>query len=183
VRRFCQMLAVSRRGYDEWLRRPPRPRAAAAQQLPEKVQRYFAQGRGTYGTRRIKPLLAQEGLRVSRRRIGRLLPQAGLRCTTQRRCKAPTAAGQTQTVAPNQLNQDFTVKAPDTIYVGDMTYRPTGAGWLYLAVVLDLCSRAVVGWAMANHRRAELVHQALAMAICQRQPAAGLLMHTDRGSQ
>ena len=88
-----------------------------------------------------------------------------------------------QTVAPNQLNREFTVPEPDTIYVGDITYLPTGEGWLYLAVVLDLCSRAVVGWSMANHMRAELVHQALSMAICQRQPAAGLLMHTDRGSQ
>jgi putative transposase len=88
-----------------------------------------------------------------------------------------------QTVAPNQLNREFTVHVPDTVYVGDITYLPTGEGWLYLAVVLDLCSRAVVGWSMANHMRAELVNQALSMAICQRQPAAGLIMHTDRGSQ
>jgi putative transposase len=177
------MLAVSRSGYYEWLRRPPRTQAAADQQLQEKMRRYFTQGRGTYGTRRIKHLLAQEGLRVSRRRIGRWLAQAGLRCKTQRRFKAPTAAGQAQTVAPNQLNREFTVQAPDTVYVGDITYLPTGEGWLYLAVVLDLCSRAVVGWSMADHMRAELVNQALAMAICQRRPAAGLIMHTDRGSQ
>ena len=75
------------------------------------------------------------------------------------------------------------MKAPNTVYVGDITYLPTGEGWLYLAVVLELCSRAVVGWSMATHMRAELVTQALSMAICQRQPAAGLLMHTDRGSQ
>ena len=183
VRRLCRMLEVSRSGYYEWLRRPPSSRTTADQQLQEKVQWYFAQGRGTYGTRRIKHLLAQEGLQVSRRRIGRLLARAGLRCKTRRKFKAPTAAGQAQTVAPNQLNRDFTVKKPDTVYVGDITYLPTGEGWLYLAVVLDLCSRAVVGWAMANRMRTELVNQALAMAICQRQPAAGLIMHTDRGSQ
>ena len=147
------------------------------------MQHDFAQGRGTYGTRRIKYLLAQEGLVVSRRRIGRLLTQAGLRCKTRRRFKAPTASGQAQAVAPNQLNREFTVKEPDTIYVGDIPYLPTGEGWLYLAVVLDLYSRAVVGWAMAHHMRAEWVNQALTMAICQRQPAAGLIMHTDRGSQ
>jgi len=147
------------------------------------ITRYFAQGRGTYGTRRIKHLLAQEGLQVSRRRIGRVLAQAGLRCKTRRKYKAPTTAGQAQTVAPNQLNREFTVQAPDKVYVGDITYLPTGEGWLYLAVVLDLCSRAVVGWSMANHMRAELVNQALSMAICQRRPAAGLIMHTDRGSQ
>jgi transposase InsO family protein len=99
--------------------------------------------------------LAQEGLQVSRRRIGRLLAQVGLRCKTRRRFKAPTAAGQAQTVAPNQLNRELTVKEPDTVDVGDMTDLPTGEGWLYLAVVLDLCSRAVVGWSMANHMRAE----------------------------
>jgi putative transposase len=151
--------------------------------LEAKVKQYFAQGRGLYGTRRIKHLFAQEGLRVSRRRIGRVLHQAGLRCKTRRKFKAPMAAGQAQTVAPNQLNREFTVPKPDTVYVGDITYLPTGAGWLYLAVVLDLCSRAVVGWSMANHMRAELVTQALAMATYQRQPAAGLIMHTDRGSQ
>jgi putative transposase len=86
-------------------------------------------------------------------------------------------------VAPNQLNREFTVKEPDTIYVGDIPYLPSGDGWLYLAVVLALCARAVVGWSMADHMRAELVNHALAMAISQRQPAAGLILHTDRGSQ
>jgi putative transposase len=181
--RMCQLLEVSRSGYYEWLGRPPRTPTAADQEVQDKIQRYFAQGRGTYGTRRIKHLLAQEGLQVSRRRIGRVLAQAGLRCHTRRKFKAPTAAGQAQTVAPNQLNREFTVQVPDTVYVGDITYLPTGEGWLYLAIVLDLCSRAVVGWSMADHMRAELVNQALAMAIWQRQPEAGLIMHTDRGSQ
>jgi putative transposase len=183
VSRMGRLLEVSRSGYYEWLSRPPRAQAEADQLLQEKVQHYFAQGRGTYGTRRIKYLLAQDGLVVSRRRIGRVLAQAGLRCKTRRKFKAPSAAGQAQTVAPNQLQREFTVEAPDKVYVGDITYLPTGEGWLYLAVVLDLCSRAVVGWSMADHMRAELVTQALAMAICQRQPAAGLIMHTDRGSQ
>ncbi len=183
VSRMCQLLEVSRSGYYEWRSRPPRAEVEAEQQVEAKVKHYFAQGRGTYGTRRIKYLLAQEGLQVSRRRIGRLLTQAGLRCKTRRKCKAPTASGQAQTVAPNQLNREFTVQEPDTIYVGDITYLPTSEGWLYLAVVLDLCSRAVVGWAMADQMRVELVNQALAMALCQRQPAVGLIMHTDRGSQ
>jgi putative transposase len=183
VRRMCRLLEVSRSGYYEWLQRPPGTPTEAEQQVEAKVQQYFAQGRGTYGTRRIKHLLAQEGLHVSRRRIGRILAQAGLRCKTRRKFKAPTATGHAQTVAPNQLNREFTVDAPDKVYVGDITYLPTGEGWLYLAVVLDLCSRAVVGWSMADHMRAELVNQALAMATCQRHPAAGLIMHTDRGSQ
>ena len=180
---MCQLLEVSRSGYYEWLSRPPRAQAQVDQEVQDKIQHYFAQGRGTYGTRRLKHLLAQDGLQVSRRRIGRLLAQAGLRCKTRRKFKAPKTSGQAQTVAPNQLNREFTVQAPDKVYVGDITYLPTGEGWLYLAVVLDLCSRAVVGWSMANHMRAELVTQALSMAIGQRQPAAGLIMHTDRGSQ
>jgi len=183
VSRMCQLLEVSRSGYYEWLSRPPNAQADVDQEVQDTIRRYFAQGRGTYGTRRLKYLLAQEGLQVSRRRIGRILAQAGLRCKTQRKFRAPRSSGQAQTVAPHQLNRAFTVTEPDTVYVGDITYLPTGEGWLYLAVVLDLCSRAVVGWSMADHMRAELVNQALAMAICQRQPAAGLIMHTDRGSQ
>jgi transposase InsO family protein len=180
---LCRLLKVSRSGYYEWRGRladaPPEP----DQQVEAKVKRYFTQGRGAYGTRRITYLLAQEGRQVSRRRIGRMLAQAGLRCKTRRKCKASTAVGQAQMVAPHQLKREFTVPVPDTVYVGDITALPTGDGWLYLAVVLELCSRAVVGWSIADHLRAELVTQALSMAIGQRQPAAGLIMHTDCGSQ
>jgi putative transposase len=168
VSSVCRLLEVSRSGYYEWRGRPPRAHADADQQVETKVQQYFAQGRGTYGTRRIKPLLTQEGLQVSRRRIGRVLAQAGLRCKTRRKSKAPMASGPAKTIAPDQLKREFTVPHPDTVYVGDITYLPTGEGWLSLAVVLDLCLRAVVGWSMAT---------------CQRRPAAGLIMHTDRGSQ
>ena len=183
VSHMGRRLEVSRSGDYEWRRRPPRVDAEAIQQLQDKVVSYVAQGRGTYGTRRIKYLLAQAGLVVSRRRIGRVLTQAGLRCKTRRKFKAPTAAGHAQTVAPNPLNRALTGSKPDTVYVGDMTYLPTGEGWLYLAIVLDLYSRAVVGWAMANHMRVERVHQALSMALGRRHPAAGLLMHTDQGRQ
>lgn len=183
VSSLCRVLAVSRSGYSEWCGRAPSAQAAHDQLLQAKVEGYFAQGRGTYGTRRIKYLLAQEGLQVSRRRIGRLLAQAGLRCTTRRKRQGPAAGGQAQRIAPNRLNREFTVSQPDRVSVGDITSLPTGEGWRYLAVSLDLCSRAVVGWSLADHRRAELVNQAFAMAIGQRQPVAGLLMPTDRGSQ
>ena len=106
---MCRLLAVSRSGYYEWLSRPPCAQVEAEQALQDKIRHYFVQGRGTYGTRRLKHLLAQEGLQVSRRRIGRVLAQAGLRCKTRRKYKAPTTAGQAQTVAPNQLNREFTV--------------------------------------------------------------------------
>ena len=136
---MCQLLEVSRSGYYEWLAVHLVHRTSD-QEVQDKIQRYFAQGRSTYGTRRIKHLLAQDGLQVSRRRIGRILAQAGLRCKTQRKFKAPRISGQAQRVAPNQLNREFTVTEPDTVYVGDITYLPTGEGWLYLAVVL-ICAR------------------------------------------
>jgi transposase InsO family protein len=178
-----RILAVARSGDYAWLGRPPRVQPDTEQQLEAKAQQDVAQGRGLYGTRRIKHLFAQEGLRVSRRCIGRVLPQAGLRGKTRRTCKAPMAAGPAQPGAPNQRNRECTVPTPDTVYVGDITDLPPGEGWLYLAVVLALGSRAVVGWSMANHRRAALVNQALLMALCQRPPAAGRIMQTDRGSQ
>ncbi len=183
VRRLCQLLEVSRSGYDEWRRRPPCAHAAAAQAFQDNITRDCAQGRGTYGMRRSQPLLAPDGLQVRCRRLGRLLAQAGRRCTTRRQYKAPRTAGQAQTAAPNQRKRALTVQAPDKVYVGDRISLPTGAGWLSLAGGLDLCSRAVVGWALADHRRAELVNHAWARASSQRRPAAGLMRHTDRGSQ
>ena len=106
---MCQLLGVSRSGYYEWLSRSPCAPAAADQALQATITRYFAQGRGTYGTRRIKHLLAQDGLQVSHRRIGRVLAQAGLRCKTRRKCKAPRVSEQAQTVAPNQRNREDTL--------------------------------------------------------------------------
>jgi transposase InsO family protein len=160
-------LEVSRRGDYEWLRRPPRAEVDADQPGRDNVPRDFVQGRGTYGTRR----------------IGRVLAQAGLRGKTRRQFKAPRGSEQAQTIAPNQLKRELTVHIPDTVSVGAMTDLPTGEGWLSLAVVPDLGSRAVGGWSMADHRRTELVTQALARALDQRQPAAGLIRHTDRSRQ
>ena len=113
--RFCRGRAVSRSGYSEWLRRSPCAQAEAEPALQDKITRYCAQGRGTYGTRRIKQLLAPEGLQVSRRRMGRILPQAGLRGKTRRQYKAPTTAGQAQTAAPHQRNRECTVPAPEKV--------------------------------------------------------------------
>jgi transposase InsO family protein len=183
VSRMCRLLAVSRRGDSAWLQRPPSAPTEADQQVAATGQQYCAQGRSPYGTRRSKPLWAPAGRQGSRRCIGRVLAQAGRPCKTRRTFKAPTAAGQAQTGAPHPLTRAFTGDAPDTVSVGDITSLPTGEGWLYLAGVLALCSRAVVGWARADHMRAELVNHAVGMARCPRRPAAGLLMPTDRGSQ
>lgn len=143
----------------------------------------FEEGRGVYGTRRLKRLLANEGLIVSRRRIGRLLKKAGLQCQTKRRFKVTTDSKHHQPISPNLLARQFTVSQPNRCYVGDITYIWTQEGWLYLAVVIDLFSRQVVGWSMKNHMRTRLVNDALMMAVWARKPEKGLLWHTDRGSQ
>jgi putative transposase len=137
VSRVGRVLGVARSGYYEGLGRPPSAHARVAPQVQEEGPRDLAPGRGTYGTRRSKHQLAQEGLRVSRRRTGRVLVQSGPHGKTRRRFKAPGDAGQAQTLTPNQRHRELTVSVPDTAYVGDRTSLPTGDGWLYLAGVLD----------------------------------------------
>jgi len=141
------------------------------------------QSRGTYGTRRMKRALAQQGLNLSRRRISRLMKQQQLACKTKRRFKVTTDSKHQLPIAPHVLERQFKVEQPNACYVGDITYIPTQEGWLYLATVIDLFSRQIVGWAMDAHMKASLVNQALRMAIWKRKPSRGLLWHTDRGSQ
>jgi transposase InsO family protein len=183
VGRMCEVLDVSRSGYYEWLDRPASAHHQEDRQLREQIACHFEQGRGTYGTRRIQRLLAENAQRVSRRRIGRLMNEAQLRCKTRKKFRPPSDSTPESRAAPNVLERRFEVTGPDRAYVGDITYVPTGEGWLYLAVVIDLFSRAVVGWSMAEHMHAELVEQALSRAIERRRPPRGLIMHTDRGSQ
>jgi putative transposase len=183
VSAMCRALDVSRSGYYEWLKRPPSSHAQKDQVLKERIALHFEANRQVYGTRRLKNCLADEGEQVSRRRIGRLMTEQGLKVRTRRKFKATTDSSHGQAVAPNVLERQFDVAQPDTAYAGDITYIWTAEGWLYLAVVIDLFSRAVVGWAMSRWLKAELVTSALQMAIDQRQPRPGLLMHTDRGSQ
>lgn len=125
----------------------------------------------------------EEGEPISRTRVARLMKQQGLKSKSQRPFKATTNSHHGRPVAPNRLEQEFRVEQPDTVYVGDITTIPTEEGWLYLAVFLDLYSRAVVGWAMSKRMSAQLVEDALRMAIWKRQPPQGLLVHSDQGSQ
>ena len=181
---MCHLLGVSRSGFYEWRSRQPSAKCLADEHLSERIVALFWQGRGCYGTRRLKHLLAQEGYRVSRRRIGRLLKQQGLVCKTRKKYRpCTTDSNHTDPVAPNRLDRDFYADQPNQCYVGDITYIPTDEGWLYLAVWIDLYSRMVVGWSMQEHMKSSLVCQALEMAIGSRKPAAGLLVHSDRGSQ
>lgn len=187
---MCRALAVSPSGYYDWLTRPFSAHAQKDQALSAQIVGHFEANRQVYGTRRLKDCLAEEGEQVSRRRISRLMAEQGLEVRTRRKFKVTTDSSHGQ-VAPNILNRQFdvasgvgpTLTEPDTAYVGDITYIWTAEGWLYLAVVIDLFSRAVVGWSMSQWLKAELVTHALQMAIDQRQPHPGLIMHTDRGSQ
>ena len=180
---MCRTLEVSRSGYYEWSTRPPSLRAQEDEVLSERVVEHFEANRGVYGTRRLKDCLAEEGKQVSRRRIGRLMVEQDLEVKTKRKFKPTTDSNHGQAVAPNVLERQFDADQPDTAYVGDITYIWTAEGWLYLAVVIDLFSRAVVGWSMSRWLKADLVNDALQMALDQRQPLPGLIMHTDRGSQ
>jgi putative transposase len=183
VAALCRVLGVSRSGYYAWRQAPESPRAAENRRLDADIQRRFDEHRGRYGAPRITLDLQAEGWRVSRRRVAKRMRAMGLRARAARRFKATTHSKHRLPVAPNRLQQDFTAAGPNQKWVADITYLWTGEGWLYLAVVLDLYSRAVVGWSMAERITKELVMAALTMALFRRRPPPGLILHSDRGSQ
>lgn len=183
---MCSLLNVSRSGYYEWIHRhrpTPSTRQLEKQSLMEKIRMIFTQSRMTYGTRRIKRALAREGIQVSRKRIRKLLEEQGLIVKTKRKFKATTDSNHMLPIADNILNRQFSVSQPNQCYVGDITYIATEEGWLYLAIVMDLFSRHIVGWSIDKHMKADLVNDALLKAIWKRKPPRGLVWHTDRGSQ
>lgn len=183
VETLCRFMKVSRSADYAWLQRPETAGENEDDELTELIKTAFAKSRATYGTRRLKVALFQRKRTVSRRRIGRLMRQADLTCKTKRKFKATTNSQHDLPIADHVLNRQFKVMQPNQVYAGDITSIATQEGWLYLAVVIDLCSRQVVGWSMAEHRRAKLVNDALLMALWKRKPDKGLLWHTDRGSQ
>jgi len=184
IRMMCRVLAVSPAGYYAWRSRPKSKRAVENEQLTERVKRAFVASRQTYGSPRITHELRAEGIRVGRHRVARLMRQSLLRATLRRRWAVRTTDSRhSQPIAPNLLAREFRVEQPNRVWAGDITYLPTREGWLYLAVVLDLCSRKVVGWSMSANIDGLLTLDALKMAIARRRPAAGLLHHSDRGVQ
>jgi putative transposase len=187
VRRLCRGLGVSRSGYLAWRNRPPSARAQADQALTEQIRAIHAHSRQTYGSIRVRATLREGGRAVGRRRVARLMRLAGLRGVHgQRRRVRTTVADPTMMPAPDRVERAFTpaaIGAPQRVWFADITYIPTGEGWLYLAVVLDGFSRRVVGWAMADHLRAELVIDAVTMATQRRPLGAGLIHHSDQGAQ
>ena len=176
-------MKVARSSYYEWLSNRGCHRAKQDEELILMIKPIFEEGRNNYGSRSIKEKLELQGKRISRRRIIRLMKEASLVCKTRRKFKATTDSRHNRPVAPNILDRKFNVDQPNRYWAGDITYIPTNEGWLYLATVIDLYSRKVVGWSMSNHMKAELVNKALLMAIWKRKPPKGLVWHTDRGSQ
>jgi putative transposase len=184
VRLMCRVLQVSPSGYYAWRSRPESRRALANRDLLQEVHRLHGQHQGRYGSPRMHAALRAEGYRVSRSRVERLMRRHGIRALARRRFRPATTDSRHQLpIAPNLLQQKFTASVPNRVWLADMTSIPTGEGWLYLAAVLDLATRKVVGWAMRDHMRTELTLGALIMAAQRQRPVPGLVHHSDRGSQ
>jgi transposase InsO family protein len=184
VRIICDALSVSASGYYAWRSRPESARKIANRGLLDDIQRVHAHHRERYGAPRIHAELRAEGQIISRKRIERVMRRHGIRARAPRRYRVCTTESKhSLLVAANLLDQNFVAERPNQVWLADITYIPTGEGWLYLAVILDLFTRKVVGWAMRDHMRAELTIAALTMAIQRRRPGPGLTHHSDRGSQ
>jgi transposase InsO family protein len=191
VKLMCRVLKVSRSGYYDWRKRKPSAQDRANAKLLEAIRRIFKRSRKTYGSPRIHAELKAQGKTCGKNRVARLMRKHGIRARRPRRRVRTTNSKHSWPVAPNLLDRQFAAAAPNRKWVADLSYIDTDEGWLYLATVMDLFSRRtpawtrvhVVGWAMADHMETSLVEQALHMALFRRRPGAGLLHHSDRGSQ
>jgi transposase InsO family protein len=178
------LLKVSASGYYAWLKRAETPVQQDNSDIVTQIHEVFAHSRGTYGSPRVTAALRQRGIVCNRKRVARLMRQHQLVAKHRRRRVHTTDSAHRLPVAPNHLNREFSAERPNEKWVADITYIDTDQGWLYLALVLDVFSRKVVGWAMETHREASLVEAALRMALLQRKPVKGeLLHHSDRGGQ
>jgi putative transposase len=180
----CELLDVSRSGYYDWARRAPSDRALSDAWLLEQIKRVHRENRGVYGARRVHAeLRLAGGIRVGRKRVERLMRHADLSGLVRRKRGRTTVRVPGVRVADDLVERRFRPAGPDVLWVADITYLRTWEGWLYLVAVQDVFSRRIVGWSMADHMRAELVTDALQMALAQRRPAPGLIWHSDQGSQ
>jgi putative transposase len=177
------VLGVTRQGYYAFLKRPPSARAVEEVRMRERLKQLHVESRQTYGSPRMRRALRAEGMRVSKRRIERALRALELRVKLRRRFRVTTQSNPSHAAAPNVLARDFKASRPNERWVTDITYLWTQEGWCYLAAILDLYSRAVVGWAMERTLSTRLPLRALDMAVRRRRPGPGLLHHSDRGSQ
>ena len=178
----CALFGVSRSGYYAWKGRPAAPRAVVDAELVEEIKAAHTTGKGTYGSPRVHRELRAHGRRIGRKRVERLMRQEGIVGRKKRRFRKTTDSNHPDPIAPNVLARNFDVELPDTAWVTDVTYVWTYEGWLYLAVILDLFSRRVVGWAASANNDRALAMSALDRATSARAPRAGLIHHSDRGS-
>jgi transposase InsO family protein len=184
VRDCCRVLKVSVSGYYRWLSHPLGKREAAELELAGRIRSVHAASRGIYGSPRVRGELMHQGVKRNRKTIARIMRKHAIRSKMKRTRRVRTTdSNHVHATAANLLDRNFTVAAVDKVWLCDITYIPTGEGWLYLAGVMDLCSRKIVGWSMAAHMRADLVIDALEMARTRRNPPSGLLHHSDRGVQ
>jgi putative transposase len=183
VSQMCELLKVPRSTYYGWLIRPESKHSLEDKRLSLKINQSHKASRETYGAARIKRDLAESDENVSITRINRLMRESNLRCKAKKKFKATTNSNHHHPIAQNILNRGFTVDKPNSVYTGDITYIHTDEGWLYLAVLIDLYSRAVVGWSMSDRMTANLANDALIMSLWRRRPSKGLILHSDRGSQ
>lgn len=180
---MCRVLSVSVGGFYAWRKRPPSAREQEDGNIAERIVGIYQQHKGRYGSPRIHQQLHDEGIHVGRKRVIRLMKQAQLAAHSTTHRGVTTHADPKAEPAENVLDRAFQAEGPNEKWVADVTYIPTGCGWMYLAAVMDLFSRRIVGWAMAARQDETLVEQALAMAVTHRKPEAGLLHHSDRGCQ
>ena len=184
VKVCCRVLGVSRAGYYAWRDRPVSPRARRREELTGKIRRVHEENRRVYGSPRVHRVLQAQGEQVCENTVARVMQTQQIRAQSKQKfVPRTTDSDHDQPVAPNLLDRQFAAAAPNQKWVVDLTYIPTDEGWLYLAGVLDLASRRLVGWAMAEHMQTDLVMAALRMALLHRRPPAGLLHHSDRGVQ
>jgi putative transposase len=183
VATMCRVLGVSPSGYWAWSKRPPSARARDDAELTATIRTIHEDSRGTYGVPRVHAELRDTGTSCSRKRVARLMRVAGLEGVHRRRSTRTTVQDRATAPAPDLVDRIFSASCPDTLWVADITYVPTWQGFLYVAVVIDVFSRRVVGWSMAGHLRTELILDALDMAIDVRRPGEGLVHHSDRGTQ
>ena len=183
VRTLCRLLGVPRSGYYAWGARPESERVGKDRALLTRIEAIHRESREAYGAVKTWRSLRAQGVPCGRHRVARLRRQAGIEAKRKRRFRVTTQSRHSLPVAPNVLDRRFAVAQPNRVWVGDITFIPTRAGWLYLAVLLDLYARRIVGWAMSPYIDRELVTQALVMALQRRRPKPGLIHHTDQGRQ
>lgn len=180
---MCKVLDIKRSSYYAWLKRPPSERKIRNEKIVTEIKRIHKESYGTYGARRVKAQLNAYGIECGKNRVSKLMKENNISSKITRKFKATTYSNHNYNVAPNLLKQNFNVDAPKTAYVGDITYISTDEGWLYLATVVDLFNREIVGWSMNSTMTRKLVMDAFNAAILKDNPEEGFIFHSDRGVQ